>query len=64
VRALEFVNTASEDLSDLAICDMLGTQGVRPIALAQRKTIVAKAGRLTRSRHLGFVVSIAEVPFR
>jgi hypothetical protein len=52
VRALEFVNTASEDLSDWAVCDTLGTQGARTIALAQRKTIVAMAGRLTRSRHV------------
>ena len=51
-RALEFVNTVSEDLSDWAVCDTLGTQGVRPIALAQRKTIVALARRLTRSHHL------------
>ena len=52
VRALEFVNSASEDLSDWAVCDTLGTQGVRPIAVAQRKTIVAMARRLTRSRHV------------
>jgi 3-methyladenine DNA glycosylase AlkD len=52
VRALQFVKTASKDLSDWAVCDTLGTQGVRPIALAQRKTIVAMAERLTRSRHL------------
>jgi 3-methyladenine DNA glycosylase AlkD len=52
VRALAFVNTASKDLSDWVVCDTLGTQGVRPIALAQRKTIVAMAERLTRSRHL------------
>jgi 3-methyladenine DNA glycosylase AlkD len=52
VRALEFVNTASKDLSDWAVCDTLGTQGVRAIALAERRTIVAMAERLTRSRHL------------
>lgn len=52
VRALDFVCTASKDLSDWAVCDTLGTQGVRPIAVAQRKTILAMAERLTRSRHM------------
>ena len=51
-RTLAFVNAASKDLSDWAVCDTLGTQGVRPIALTQRKSIVAMAERLTRSRRL------------
>lgn len=52
VRALEFVSTISKDLCDWAVCDTLGTQGVRPIALAQRNGIFAMSGRLTRSRRL------------
>ena len=52
VRALAFVDTASKDLSDWAVCDTLGTQGVRPIATTQRTSIVAMAGRLSESRHL------------
>lgn len=52
VRALGFVRMVSKDLSDWAVCDTLGTQGIRPIALAQRNAIFALAERLTRSRHL------------
>lgn len=52
VRALAFVNTASKDLSDWVVCDTLGTQGVRPIAPTQQRSIVAMAERLSRSRHL------------
>ena len=52
VRALGFVRMASKDLSDWAVCDTLGTQGIRPIALAQRNGIFALAEQLTQSRHL------------
>jgi 3-methyladenine DNA glycosylase AlkD len=51
-RTLRFVSTASKDLSDWAVCDTLGTQGVRSIALARRDEIFALAERLVRSRHL------------
>jgi len=51
-RALGFVRTVSKDLSDWAVCDTLGTQGIRPIALAQRNAIFAIAEQLTRSRRL------------
>jgi len=52
MRALGFVRTASKDLSDWAICDTLGTHGVRSIALAHRDAVFALAERLTRSRRL------------
>jgi 3-methyladenine DNA glycosylase AlkD len=51
-RALAFINAASKDLSDWAVCDTLGTQGVRPIAPTQHRSIVAMAERLSRSRRL------------
>lgn len=51
-RTLAFVSTASKDLSDWAVCDTLGTQSVRPIAVAQRDKVFALAERLTRSRRL------------
>jgi 3-methyladenine DNA glycosylase AlkD len=69
VRALNFVSTASKDVSDWAVCDTLGTQGIRPIALAHRDAIVRMAERLTRSgrlweRRLGIVLllNFAGVP--
>jgi 3-methyladenine DNA glycosylase AlkD len=34
------------------VCDTLGTQGVRPIAQAQRDAIFALSERLTRSRRM------------
>src|SRR5437763_594749 len=52
VRALGFVSVASKDLSDWAVCDTLGTQGIRSIALARRDTIFTMAERLTKSRRL------------
>jgi 3-methyladenine DNA glycosylase AlkD len=51
-RTLRFISTASKDLSDWAICDTLGTQGIRPIALARRDAMFALAERLTLSRRL------------
>lgn len=51
-RALAFVSAASKDLSDWAVCDTLGTQGIRPIAVAHRDAVFALAERLTRSRRL------------
>jgi 3-methyladenine DNA glycosylase AlkD len=47
---LGFVSTASKDLSDWAVCDTLGTQGIRSIAAAQRDAMFILAERLTRSR--------------
>jgi 3-methyladenine DNA glycosylase AlkD len=69
VRALGFVRMVSKDLSDWAVCDTLGTQGLRPIALAQRSAIFALAEQLTRSRlmwerRLGIVLllNFARIP--
>lgn len=51
-RALGFISAVSKDLADWAVCDTLGTQGIRPIAHAQRDAIFALSERLTRSRHV------------
>lgn len=60
-RALRFVSVASKDISDWAVCDTLGTQGIRPIAAAHRDAVFALAQRLTQScrlweRRLGIVL--------
>jgi 3-methyladenine DNA glycosylase AlkD len=60
-RALRFVAAVSTELSDWAVCDTLGTQGVRAIAQTQREAVFALAEQLIRSktmwsRRLGIVL--------
>jgi 3-methyladenine DNA glycosylase AlkD len=51
-RALKFVKAASRNVSDWAVCDTLGTQGVRSIARVERDAFFALAEGLTRSRRV------------
>ena len=48
-RAVAFLTAASKDLSDWAVCDTLGTQGVRTIARRERDAIFALAKRLAHA---------------
>jgi len=60
-RAVAFISAASKNVSDWAVCDTLGTQGIRSIALGHRDVLFALAERFTQSdrlweRRLGIVL--------
>lgn len=60
-RALKLLELFSKDISDWAVCDTLGQQGIKPIAKLKRKEIFDLSSKLVKSsnfwkRRLSLVV--------
>ena len=51
-QALELVEKFSKDISDWAVCDTIGMQALKPIAVTKEKKIFTLSHRLSSSKNL------------
>lgn len=51
-QAIELVEKFSKDISDWAVCDSIGMQGLKPIAVIKEKEIFALSHRLSSSKNI------------
>jgi 3-methyladenine DNA glycosylase AlkD len=51
-QAIELVEKFSKDISDWAVCDSIGMQALKPIAVIKEKEIFALSHRLSSSKNI------------